>query len=148
MVVPEHLEQELICRIHDQLQHAGMQKCAQEFRKRFYFPDIYEKMLFHIKNCATCMQTKPPSTEEIRTPLEPMNLENEEPGETMMIDLVGPLPNSGGYTQILTAMDVFSRYLFTVPLMRLDAPTIIRALSRTRSCRIKVAFSYHISSKN
>ena len=42
VVVPEHLEQELMCRKHDQLQHAGMQKCIQEFRKRFYFPDIYE----------------------------------------------------------------------------------------------------------
>ncbi len=43
MVVPEHLEQELMCRIHNRLQHAGKQKCNQEFRKRFYFPELYKK---------------------------------------------------------------------------------------------------------
>ena len=34
-----------------------LRKFIQEFRKRFYFPDIYEKMRFHIKKCATCIQT-------------------------------------------------------------------------------------------
>ncbi len=48
IVVPEHLEQELMCRIHDQLQHAGMQKYIQEFLKPFHFSDIYQKLRFHI----------------------------------------------------------------------------------------------------
>ncbi len=126
-VIPEHLEEELMCRIHDQLHHAGMQKCVREFRKRFYFPSIYKKMKFHITNCATCIHTKPLSKEETRTPLESVSLDIEQPGETMMIDLVGPFPTSGGYSQILTAMDVFSRYLFTVPLMRVDTPSIVKA---------------------
>ena len=46
-----------------------------------------------MKNRATCIQTKPPSTEEMQTPLESINLETEQSGETMMIDLVRPLPN-------------------------------------------------------
>ncbi len=58
-VIPEHLEQELLCRLNDQMQHAGIQKCVADFRKRFYFPDIYEKLRRHIRNCATCIQTKP-----------------------------------------------------------------------------------------
>ncbi len=86
-VVREHLEQELSCRIHDQLHHAGMQKCVHEFRKRFYFPDIYEKMKFRIKNCVTCIQTKPVSKGELRTHLEPGNLDSDEPGENMTVDL-------------------------------------------------------------
>ncbi len=85
-------------------------------------------MKFHITNCATCIQTKPLSKEESRTPLESVSLDIEQPGEIMMIDLVGPFPTSGGYSQILTAMDVFSRYFFTVPLVRVDAPSIVKAL--------------------
>ncbi len=30
-VIPEHFEQELLCRLHDQMQHAGIQKCVTEF---------------------------------------------------------------------------------------------------------------------
>ena len=34
------------------------------------------------------------------------------PGDAMQIDLVQGLPPSGGFENIVTAMDVFSRYLF------------------------------------
>ncbi len=127
-VIPEHLEQELLCRIYDQLQHAGIQKSIIEFRKKFCFPDIYEKLRHHIRNCVTWIQTKPSRPEETRLPMEPVNLEANEPGELMMVDLVGPFPPSGNYTQVLTAMDVFSRYLFTMPLAKVDARTVTRAL--------------------
>ncbi len=46
----------------------------------------------------------------------------------MMVDLVGPFPQSGPYTPVLTAMDVFSRYSFTAPFKRVDAETVARAL--------------------
>ncbi len=60
--------------------------------------------------------------------LEPTSLEANEPGEIMMVDLVGPFPQSEPYTQVLTAMDVFSRCLFTTPLTKVDAETVARAL--------------------
>ena len=34
----------------------------------------------------------------------------------MQIDLLPSLPTSGGYENIITAMDVFSRYLFAYPV--------------------------------
>ena len=96
--------------------------------ENFYFPDIYEKLRYHIRNCATCIQLKPGRPEEIQVPLEPVSLEANEPVELMMVDLVGPFPQSGPYTQVLTAMDIFSRYLFTAPLTRVEADTVSRAL--------------------
>ena len=33
----------------------------------------------------------------------------------MQIDLVPELPPSGGYKNIVTAMDMFSRYFFCIP---------------------------------
>ena len=47
----------------------------------------------------------------------------------MEIDLVGELPNSNGYRYILTACDVFTRYLFAVPLRTVDSQAIIKALT-------------------
>ncbi len=72
-----------------------------------------------------CIQLKPSRPEEIQVPLEPISLEANEPGELMMVDLVGSFPQSGPYTQVLTAI---SRYLFTTPLTKLDAETVAKAL--------------------
>ena len=46
----------------------------------------------------------------------------------MQIDLVLELPPSGGYTNIVTAMDVFSRYLFAYRTSNQDAKTIAKVL--------------------
>ena len=46
----------------------------------------------------------------------------------MQIDLVLELPPSGGYENIVTAMDVFSRFLFAYPTSNQDAKTITKVL--------------------
>ena len=40
------------------------------------------------------------------------------PGDAMQIDLVAELPPSGGYENLVTAMDVFSRFLCAYPTSR------------------------------
>ena len=44
----------------------------------------------------------------------------------MQIDLVPELPPSAGYENIVTAMDVFPRYLFAYPTSNQDAETIAK----------------------
>ena len=51
------------------------------------------------------------------------------PEDAMQIDLVPELPPSGGYESIVTAMDVFSRYLFAYPTSSQDAKTIAKVLN-------------------
>ena len=46
----------------------------------------------------------------------------------MQIDLVPELPPLGGYTNIVTDMDMFSRYLFAYPTSNQDAKTIAKVL--------------------
>ena len=46
----------------------------------------------------------------------------------MQIDLVPGIPPSGGYENILTAMDVFSRYLFAYPTSNQDAKAIAKVI--------------------
>ena len=46
----------------------------------------------------------------------------------MQIDLVPELPPSGGYENILTAMDMFSRYLFAYPTSNQDAKLIANVI--------------------
>ena len=46
----------------------------------------------------------------------------------MQIDLVRRLPPSGGYEKIVTAMDVFLRYLFAYPTSNQDPTTIAKVI--------------------
>ena len=46
----------------------------------------------------------------------------------MQIDLVPGLPHSGGYENIVTAMEVFSRYLIAYPTSNQDATTIAKVI--------------------
>ena len=50
------------------------------------------------------------------------------PEDAIQKDIVPFGDPSNGYTAIVTAMDVFSRYLFTYCVTRIDAKTIARAL--------------------
>ena len=64
--------------------------------------------------------TRPPS----RNPNEYITA----PKDAMQIDLVPGLPPSGGYENIVTAMDVFSRYLFAYPTSNQDSTTIAKVI--------------------
>ena len=48
------------------------------------------------------------------------------PEDAMQNDLVPEIPKSGGYEIIVTAMHVFSRFLFTYPISNQDAKTIAK----------------------
>ena len=50
------------------------------------------------------------------------------PEDAMQIDLLPNLPPSGGYENVLTAIDVFSRYLFAYPLTDSSAINVAKAI--------------------
>ena len=50
------------------------------------------------------------------------------PEDAMQIDLMPNLPPSGGYENVLTAIDVFSRYLFAYPLTDASAINVAKAI--------------------
>ena len=61
-----------------------------------------------------------------RPPLQNPNEHIIAPEDAMQIDLVPELPPSGGYENIVTAMDVFFRYIFAYPTSNQDAKTIAK----------------------
>ena len=44
------------------------------------------------------------------------------------MDILPNLPRSGGYDHIITAIDVFSRYLFAYPVTRITATSVARVI--------------------
>ena len=66
--------------------------------------------------------------ETITPPLQPVASEQNFPSDMLQIDIVGQLPTSHNFKYILTAIDVFSRYLFAIPMTNQGAETTAKAL--------------------
>ena len=128
--VPKTLWREVVFRLHNSKTAGdfGILKTVEEFRKIFYFPNFTEFFISSIKNCLTCLQLKRVPSKFLKTPLQPVSSLNSYPGETLQIDLVGPL-KSPVHRCVLTAIDVFTKYLFAVPLTNVRVDTIARELT-------------------
>ena len=67
------------------------------------------------------------SKQPINSPLQPIQSEQHFLGDMMQYDLVGPF-QSPKYKYVLSGIDVFSEYLFALPLTSAHAGTIAKAL--------------------
>ena len=79
-------------------------------------------------SCEQCIRESLFHPSLTRPPLQNPNEHITAPEDAIQIDLVPELPPSGGYENIVTAMDVFSRYLFAYPTANQDAKTIAKVL--------------------
>ena len=127
--VPKHLRKEIFYRLHNSKLsgHIGITRTVAEFRNRLYFPGFTEYLIDYIRNCLTCLQLKAAKNVTLRPPLKPVSSEQHYPDDVMQIDIIGPF-DSNQYKFALTAVDVFSKYIFAIPLSKGDAPTVAKSL--------------------
>ena len=128
--LPKHLHKEIVYWLHNSptAGHLGILKTVQEFRKRFYFPGFTEFLQSYVKNCLTCVQSKRVLPQHLKPPMHPISTLTSFPGDQLQIDIVGPFP-SPVYKYALSAIDVFSKYFFAVPLTRISAVSIAKTLA-------------------
>ena len=81
-----------------------------------------------VVSCEQCTKAARVDRSLTRLPLQNPNDDITTPEEAMQIDLVPELPPSGGYENIVTAMDVFSRILFAYRTSNQDATTIAKLI--------------------
>ena len=81
-----------------------------------------------VVSCDQCIRESRIDRRLARPPLQNPNEHFTAPEDAMQIDLVPELPPSGCYENIVTAMDVFSGYLFAYPTPNQDAKTIAKVL--------------------
>ena len=82
----------------------------------------------HISQSMKCMQTKRPDHRLLTPPVNNTSKLAMGPEDALQMDIVQIDDPSNGYTAIVTALDVLSRYLFTFCFTRIDAKTNARAL--------------------
>ena len=71
-------------------------------------------------SCKQCIRESRIDHSFACAPLKNPNEHNTAPEDALQPDLVTDLPPSGGYENIVTALDVFSRYLFAYPTSNQD----------------------------
>ena len=79
-------------------------------------------------SCEQCIRESRIDRSFTRFPLQKPSEHITAPEDAMQIDLVPELPPSGGYENIVTAIDVFSRSLFAYPTSNQDAKTVAKVL--------------------
>ena len=110
ILLPQHLLQELLQSLHGTAhKHPGISKMLQELRQRYYYLSMAKHVKKWVEGCEQCARDKRVPNATI-TP-ELLNLPEWDlgPEDAMQIDLLPNLPPSGGYENVLTAIDVFSR---------------------------------------
>ena len=129
ILIPEHLITELLEAIHGQMgKHPGITKMIQECRSKYYYPGLAKRIRQWVMHCEDCIKYKRVNSSQIR----PKMINNTEhvlgPEDILEIDILPNLPNSAGYQNIVTMIDVFSRYLFAYPTQNNTARTIGRCI--------------------
>ena len=115
LLLPKHLLKELLQAIHGTAhRHSGISKMLQEIRQKYYYPRIAKHVKKWVEGFEICAKDK----NNTITPELP-NLPEWDlgPENAMQIDLLPNLTASGGYQTVMTAIDVFSRYLFASTLL-------------------------------
>ena len=128
--VPKTLWREVVFRLQNSKTagYFGIAKTVEGYCKRFYFPDFTEYFISSVKKCLTCLQFKRVLSKFRKTPLQLVLSFTSYPGESLQIDVIGPL-QALLHHYVLTAFDVFSVYSFDVPLTNARGDTIARELT-------------------
>ena len=129
ILLPIQLLEELLQALHGQnSNHPGITKMIQEARQKYYYPCMAKYIKKWVSNCQVCIQTKRINNDLLRTELLNCPEWDLGPEDILQMDILPNLPPSGGSDHIITAIDVFSRYLFAYPVTRITATAVSKVI--------------------
>ena len=129
ILIPKQLVKEVLRSLHGEFgKNPWIFKTIIAHRKKYYFPKMAQLIREWVMSCEQCIRESRIHRSLTRFPLQNPNEHTTAPEDAMQIDLVPQLPPSAGYENIVTAIDVISRYLFAYPTSNQDAKTIAKVL--------------------
>ena len=129
VLLPKHLVIELLESLHGKANnYPGISKMPIEIRQKYYYPGIAKIVKKWVQGCETCIKDERIPKTSITPELLKLSDWDLGPEDAMQIDLLPNLPPSGGYENIITAMDVFSRYLFAYPVTDASATNTAKVI--------------------
>ena len=128
-LLPEHLVTELLQSLHGTAnKHPGISKMLHEIRQKYYYPIMAKIVKKMVHGCETCIKDKKIKNTSITPELLNLPEWDLDPKDALQIDLLPNLPPSGGYENIITTLDVFSRYLFAYLVTDASATSTAKVL--------------------
>ena len=125
LVVPEIMIKTVLALYHDSPMGglSGIQDTLGRVKEHYFFPRMSQLVTDYVRSCPDCQKRKQTKVHtksgvtEYRTPSGPF--------QVWQLDLYGNLPiTPQGYTYILTATDLFSKYLVAIPLANKDTLSV------------------------
>ena len=127
--IPKQLVNEVLRSLHGEFgKHPGITKTIIAYREKYCSPNMAQLIREWVLSFEQCLRESRINPRLTRPPLQNPNEYITAPEDAMQIDLVPGLPPSGGYENIVTAIDVFSRYLFAYPTSNQDDKTVAKVL--------------------
>uniref|UniRef100_A0A669EDT9 Gypsy retrotransposon integrase-like protein 1 n=1 Tax=Oreochromis niloticus TaxID=8128 RepID=A0A669EDT9_ORENI len=126
-VVPLSWRRRVFDSVHA-LSHPGVQASVKLVSSRFIWPGLRKSVKDWAAACIPCQRAK--IHRHTQAPLESFHV----PGrrfDHVNVDLVGPLPQSQGFTHLLTVVDRTTRWPEAVPLASTTAAAVARAFLST-----------------
>ena len=129
ILIPKQLVNEVLRNLHGKYgKHPGITETKIAYREKYYYPKMAQLIREWVLSCEQCLRESRINPRLTRFPLQNPNKYITAPEDAMQFDLVHGLPPSGGYENIVTAIDVFSRYLFAYPTSNQDAKRVAQVL--------------------
>ena len=129
ILIPKQLVIEVLRNLHGEFgKYPGITRTISAYREKYFYPNMAQLIREWVLSCEQCLRESPINPRLTRPPLQNPNEYIIAPEDAIQIDLVPGLPTSGGYENIVTAIDVFSRYLFAYPTSNQDAKTVAQVL--------------------
>ena len=98
-----------------------------EIRQKYY-PGIAKLVKKWVHGCEICIQDKRINNASITPELLILPEWDLSPEDALQIERLPNLPPNGGYENIITALDVFSRYLFAYPVTDASATNTAKVI--------------------
>ena len=132
ILIPKQLVDEVLRSLHGEFgKHPGITKPIIAYRQKYYHPNMAKLIRQWVMSCEQCIRESRVDGRLSRPALQNPSEHIAAPEHAMQIDLVPELPPSGGYVNIVAAMDVFSRYLFAHPTSSQDAKMLAKVIMNT-----------------
>ena len=107
--IPKQLVNEVLRSLHGEFgKHPGITKSRIAYRGKYYYPSMAQLIKEWVMSRERCIRKLRIITQLTRPTLQNPNEYNTAPEDALQIDLLTGLPPSGGYENIVTAMEVLS----------------------------------------
>ena len=123
LIVPASLRSRLLEEYHQG--HMGISKMKEALRPIVYWPGLSRDIATFCSRCDACSRKSSPDL----SCLSPVADKEERPWQAVAVDLTGPSESTEGKI-LLTAIDLYSRYPFAVPISNGSSYCVIQELRR------------------